>query len=452
MALSRVRLGLATWFAVIFLAGLAILDLSLYWYLRDQSNRRLTRDLIAVASQLVIAARREYAETPGEGLSAAAGNATAEWPAGPEAVAIYDSSGNLLAAGGAAALAHFAPRRMAEPLPRDLPMGDEASARLVSVPVAGRPAFMAVAIGSTERLSEDDEALAWWLAISSPLVGFLSLIAGYLISHRALRPIEELGRAVAAIRPNTLDQRLTVSEPPDEIGRLASQFNQLLERLEQSQARSQLFLKRAAHQIRTPLTLVLGESELALDRSVDRRAERATLDRIHRAAQQMRHRVDELFLFAQAEAGEPIVLTSAVDLDGLALEATDLMRERAQSLRHGLGLERVETVAVQGSGPLLLEAVLELLENALRHSAPGAAVAVSTFGDGRSGLLAVSSEGPPPPTAAAAATEESRGFGLAIVRWIAEQHGGDVVHTRNGGRNTYALVLPLAAVSQATGA
>ena len=133
-----------------------------------------------------------------------------------------------------------------------------------------------------------------------------------------------------------------------------------------------------------------------------------------------------------------------VDLDGLALEGTDLMRGRAQALGRRLELDRADAVVVRGNMALLQEAVLELLENACRHSAPGVTVAVSTFREGDTAILAVSGEGAAPPDAEGGAAEERRGLGLPIVRWIAEQHGGRLAFTRQARRNTYALLLPVA--------
>lgn len=449
MALSRVRARLAAWFAVAFLAGLAILDLSLYWYLRSQADHRLTRDLVSEVEQVIVACRREFAEAPADGVGRAAENALAEWQAGRDGIAVYDAEGRRVATGGPASLVRFAPLRGDAAPTHDVPIDDDTSARLVWLHAQGQPAFVVLVVGSTERLSEDDEALAWWLAVSSPIVAILSLIAGYLMSRRALRPIGDLERAVASFPPGQLHRRLPVPTPGDEIGRLATRFNTLLERLELSQAQSRAFLRRAAHQIRTPLTLVLGEAELSLERTRAEEEYRAALGRIHRAAGQMQRRVNDLFLLAQAEAGERILLDAAVDLDGLALEASDLMRQRAQLLGRHLEIDRADPLVVRGSTPLLQEAVVELLENACRHSAPGAVVAISTFAGGEFAVLSVSSEGDVVAESRPGTTDETRGFGLPIVRWIAEQHGGKLVYTRNGRLNSFALMLPLLPAAEA---
>ncbi|MEO8226399.1 MAG: HAMP domain-containing sensor histidine kinase [Gemmatimonadota bacterium] len=440
MPLSRLRIQLAAWFALAFLVGLGILDLSLLWSVRRAADRRLSRDLSRTASELLVAARREFADFGDSSAAAAARGAIAEWPTGLEAVAVYDSLGERLAVAGPAPLAAQAPARSAGQSAGDIRLDAEGSARPVWLNGTEPPKFTVLAVGSTDRLQEDDEALALWLAVSTPLVVILALVGGYMMSRRALRPIGRMERAVAAMVPRDLARRLPVAEPEDEVGRLAAQFNALLDRLEQSQAQSRAFLRRAAHQIRTPLTLVLGESELGIARSGSAGAHEA-LERIHRAAGRMQRRVNELFLLAQAEAGETITLDATVDLEGTAIEAADMMRGRAHGLGRHLELGRVEPVEVRGSEPLLQEAVLELLENACRHSAAAARVSVAVFRLENRALLSVSSEGAAPAEPAAVA-DEARGFGLAIVRWIAEQHGGRLVHTRSGSMNTYVLELP----------
>ena len=347
MPLSRVRVRLAAWFALAFLAGLAVLDLSLYWYLRSQADQRLTRDLASVAAQVIVACRREYAEAPEDGMGKAAENALAEWQVGTTARGVRS---------------RWTPRRdgwAAAPHPLRAAAEPERRARRPDrrrhVRTAlrrhsdGQPAFAVLVVGSTERLSEDNEALAWWLAVSSPIVAVLALCAGYLMSARALRPIGDLDRAVAAVLPGQLSLRRPMPPSDDEIGRLAARIDDLLERLERSQSQGRAFLRRAAHQIRTPLTLVVGESELSLERERDVAGYQAALGRVHRAAGQMQRRVNELFLLAQAQAGEQIALDAAVDLDGLALDATDLMRERAQSLGRRLRIDRSTALTVRGS-------------------------------------------------------------------------------------------------------
>ena len=441
MLLSRLRLRLAGWFAVAFLAGLLLLSVTLFLYARRQSDARLSRELATEAAELMGAIQIEYHDAPNSGVAAAVKAALDEWPARPEAFGIYATTGEHLGLTGPPALTDALPSQWpaGNQAPIDL-AGPEPRRRLVPVH-SDSPAFQVVAVGTTSRLVAETDALALWLGVSIPVTILLSLIAGYVLSSRALRPVGDLERAIGEVGPEALDRRLPVRSNPDELDRLAARFNALLDELQASQEQNRRFLERAAHQIRTPLTLVLGEAELALDRQTPEDHADA-LRRIRLAATQMRRRVEELMLLARASAGERAPLTDTVELDGLAFECADLMRGRAQQLSRRLGLARIEPVAVRGSAMLLREAVIELVENACRHGSDRLPVAVSVFREDGQAIIEVSNASqpgasPPPEDPA------RQPLGLEVVRWIATEHGGRLAQHQSADAMIASLYLPL---------
>ncbi|MGH7656117.1 MAG: sensor histidine kinase, partial [Gemmatimonadaceae bacterium] len=222
-----------------------------------------------------------------------------------------------------------------------------------------------------------------------------------------------------------------------------------LQRLDDVQRRNRGFIREAAHQIRTPLTLVLGEAghELAATSTTPDRM-RATLSRIRTAAEQMRRRVDELFLLAEAQAGEKVRLEDDVELDGLVLDCTDLMRERASSLGRSLAIGKAEHVVVRGSAPLLQEALVELIENACRHGSAGAPVTVSSAAAAGGATLEVTSGGEAFVLAPRQDTGAPDGLGLPIVEWIARAHGGELKIQREGKLNVITMVLTTGATAE----
>jgi signal transduction histidine kinase len=449
MPLSRLRLRLAAWFALAFICGLVALTGVLHFYMWRESDQGLTRELRRVGNDLARFAVLEYHEHPDLGMAAAVREALAEFPEGPETFVVYAAAGARLGERGDSTRRRHAPATLAPadgPTVRDLPSSGAAPVRYVLLPPRGDPAFRVLVAATTVRMVNERAALVLWLAASVPVVLALSLAGGYMLSSRALRPIQELQRAVAGIAPDALDRRLPVSRTPDELDRLAAQFNDLLERLERTQQQSRRFLRQAAHQIRTPLTLVLGEAALSLDRARTVGEQRQTLERIQRAADQMRRHVDELFLLAEAEAGLRPTMDEKVELDGLVLECADLMRGRATGLGQRLELLRVDAVSVRGNEVLLREGLLELIENACRHGSREQPVGISAVREGEAAQILVASHGPPiTPDAGsepAAANGEGRGLGLSIVRWIAGEHGGVFVVERQDGRNVVGFRLP----------
>jgi len=444
MPVSRLRLRLAALFAVAVLVAVAASDLGLTVYLRRQAEQRATARLRDTAVGMLAAVRNELTE-PGITLEGAVHDALAEWPAGPEAFAVFGADGGRLGTRGDSALVGLArpdPAR-ARGAVWDVPFDAEGNARLSLARDDRTPALTVIAARTTADLREDAERLTQWLLFSVPGVSLFALLAGYLLARRVLRPVDRMRDEIAGIAPEHLDRRLPVREPQDELDRLADQFNRMLARLAEARERNRVFLARVAHQLKTPLTVVRGESALGLERERTAEAYRETLMRVRLAAEQMSHRVDDLVLLAQAEAGEQPPLTDEIELDGLALECTDLMRGRAQQTRHALELGQVSADAARGNAPLMREALMELLENAVRYGEPETAIRVSAHTEGGTAVIAVESTGPVlAEPAAAMARPDGGGLGLSIVRWIAAMHGGDLSCRRAGGRNIFEVRWP----------
>ncbi len=449
MALSRLRLRLAAGFAFAFLVALAILASVALGYLWNESTRRLDRRLDAAADGAAAAMGRVLRESPDSSIAHAAAEVVREWPPNGDLFVIVDDTGAMIAGVGprdviARMLAAWSSARTPQ-FAIDKPGDDyRASGVRVTFPRAGRAPlkFGVLAFSSIEGIDSDTHLLAGMLAIAAPLILLLSLAAGYVLARRALRPVDELGGAIAAIAPTDLSRRLPVSDAHDEVSALAGEFNALLQKLDDAQRRNRGFIREAAHQIRTPLTLVLGEAghELASGSGTPERMH-ATLGRIRTAAEQMRRRVDELFLLAEAQAGEKVRLEDNVELDGLVLECTDLMRERASALGRSLAIGNAEHVVVRGSAPLLQEALVELIENACRHGAADVPVTVSSSAAVGRGALEVTSGGEPFAIVSRPDSAAPDGLGLPIVEWIVRAHGGTLDVSRRDTLNVVTITF-----------
>jgi signal transduction histidine kinase len=449
MALSRLRLRLAAGFTFAFLVALAILATAALGYLWNESTRRLDKRLDSSADGVAAAVARVLGESRDSSLAHAANEVVREWPTSGDLFAIVDESGTMVAGVGARGVTErmVAAWRTATS-PRfavDKPGDDyRASGVHATLPRAGTSSlkFGVLAFSSIEGIDSDTHLMGEALAIAAPLIVLLSLAGGYVLARRALRPVDELGVAIASIAPTDLSRRLPVGDARDEVAALAAEFNTLLQKLDDAQRRNRGFIREAAHQIRTPLTLVLGEAghELAATGTTPERM-RGTLSRIRTAAEQIRRRVDELFLLAEAQAGEKVRLEDDVELDGLVLECTDLMRERASALGRSLAIGNAEHVVVRGSAPLLQESLVELIENACRHGDADTPITVSCASAAGGAQLEVSSGGDPFVLTPRPDSGTPDGLGLPIVEWIARAHGGALQVARTANLNVVTMTL-----------
>ncbi len=450
-SLSRLRLRLAGAFAITFAVALVLVSTALLGWLWLESTGRMENRLENLMRGVEVAVGREGAETPDSSFAYVLEEVRRDWVMGPDGWIVLDANSAVLTSHAdssiTAAVAEAARTHNDGSL--EVPWrGQDLVVRSRLVPAhAPWPAYRVLGVANTEGIERDIENLALTLAVAAPLILLASLAGGYVMARRALQPIESLGASIDALDPHRGLTRVAVSEPIDELGHLATRFNALLDRLDAAFSQNRQFVREAAHQIRTPLTLVRGEAEHALAAPNDRDAESlAVLRRIRTASEQMDRRVHDLFLLAEAEAGAVIDRREQVELDGLAIEAVDLFRQRASQLGRTLAFGQIDPVAVRGNAGLLREALLELLENGCRYSAEGSAVCVSVAMDSDAGVgvLVVESEVATPSDVRMPAREQ---LGQRIVRWIAEGHGGRFTagtstHAESISRYRATMVLP----------
>jgi two-component system OmpR family sensor kinase len=293
----------------------------------------------------------------------------------------------------------------------------------------------------------------------------LALLAGAMIARRAMQPIATLTTTAAEIA-RTRDSSATVpiSEAKDEVSELARTLQGMLHSLDDAHAETEAMLARqrrfvadASHELRTPLTSVLANLELLAEslRGDPGEAARSAL----RSSRRMRRLVADLLLLARTDVPRDVA-HAPVDLARVALDAAAELGPL--SGEHDLSIDARPAV-VQGDHDELFRLTLNLIENALRHTPPGTAVRVTTAADRAEALLVVEDDGPGvPPEIAPTLFERfvrgagdrggSFGLGLAIVRAVAESHGGSVVledAVPHGARFTVRLPLAPAQVTPA---
>jgi two-component system OmpR family sensor kinase len=321
--------------------------------------------------------------------------------------------------------------------------GLDEPARVLAVPLGRR----ILVVGTTrENRAETLSSVRDAFLIGGPIALVLASLAGYALAGAALRPIESMRRRAADISSASLDERLPVPASDDEVSRLGRTLNEMLARIEGGLARERRFVADASHQLRTPLSLLTTELELAL-RSARSPAEmREALASAAESTAWLSRLTDDLLLLARADDGR-------VPLKAEELDVTDLARRVGE--RHGVRVE-AEPLVLRGDALRLEQALSNMVDNALRYG--GGEVMLTAARSNGCAELHVLDEGGGFPedflahaferfSRAEAAALDGSGLGLAIVATIARAHGGEAhAENRPGGGADVWLALPLRAV------
>jgi len=331
--------------------------------------------------------------------------------------------------------------------------------RLLSVPIVYEGSLSILQIGtSLQGVEEALHRLLLTLLVTGPLALSAALVGGWFLAGRALQPVEAITRAAQRIAAGDLTQRLAVSPSPDEIGRLAQTFNDMIARLETSFRQIQRFSADASHELRTPLTVMKGEAELALRRPRAAEDYRMVLESGLEEIDRMARIVDELLFLSRADLGEIRMEQLPVKLDVLIedihRQATVLGQDRDVEVI----VKKMELVTVTGDELRLRELVLNLVDNAVKYSHPGGVVEIEVVRDKKTVRVSVSDKGIGIPAElqprifdrfyrtdeARAHAKEGTGLGLAISKWIAEAHHGRIaVQSSSGQGSRFTVMLPL---------
>ena len=284
----------------------------------------------------------------------------------------------------------------------------------------------------------------------------LALLGGWLLARRAMRPVVRLTDQANEIR-RTRDPGLEIDVPPveDEVGDLARALDTMLAALDDAQTETEHALERqrefvadASHELRTPLTSVLANLELLVDtlHGDQREAAESAL----RSSQRMRRLVADLLLLARADARREAARVP-LDLGAVLVEAAAEV-EALEDAGHELSVE-AEPAWVEGVRDDLHRVMLNLMENALRHTPAGTHVRARAWREDGHAVLVVEDNGPGIPeelrgkvfdrfVRGAGDRGGSFGLGLSIVRAVAQQHGGTVSVEDAGPGARFVVRLP----------
>lgn len=472
------RIQLTLWYTGILAFVLLIFSITTYYYLARATRQRTDDSLAETANSFI---SNFNAESTDEAQDNAANETARGFRSRDRQVIVYDARRRVVVASekpenlglennwfASSELqpqltALFASVSRSGRAYGNLSLGGKTNIRVlaVAVPVAGQNYIFVFA----NSLRDQEQALeqareAFYIAIPIALV--IASLGGYFLARKSLAPVVVMGERAAQIGASNLDERIPVPENNQELGRLAGIFNQLLARLDQSFAQQKRFMADASHELRTPVAVICGESEVTLSQEGRDPAElRESLAIVNDEGRRLTRMVEDLFTLARADAGEyPLVLA-----DFYLDESVNECVRSVRSLATQKGLEvsyqpPAKEIPFRGDEALIQRMVLNLVYNAIKYTPAHGRVQVTVRQNQNKSEIVISDTGPGIPAAAQAhvferfyrvdkarSRDESlngsgAGLGLPIAKWVAELHGGTIVLDKTN-RQGAAFVISL---------
>jgi heavy metal sensor kinase len=434
-----VRVRLTLWYVGVMLLVLGVYAGAVYTVVRDNSSQRLddhlkenfdwAYDMLAQRPDGSIA---PYDET-GEGDS--------PW------LQVYSPDGQLL---------YRTPEANRNPVPASDRLARNPDERIITVPnekppfvnyrvmsggakIGSRPVVIQVA-ASEASILQDQSQLLYMLLLGLPVAVALAGIGGYGLARRALAPVDRMAERARSINAEQLNARLPVDNPGDELGRLATVFNETFARLESSFDRMRRFTADASHELRTPLTAMRSVGEVGLRGRRDETAYREIIGSMLEEVDRLALLVDRLLMLSRADTGEAKLSVDSVDLPALAQEVAEQLGVLAEEKDQSIRLNVSSIGRWMGDRVVLRQALLNLVDNAIKYTPNGGAIEIRVAELDDRTIIDVSDTGPGIPAElqsrifdrfyrvdkARSRENGGTGLGLAIAKWAVEVNGGQL--------------------------
>jgi len=446
------RFRLTVWYVALFSLLFLVFGIFLYGLLSQDLRTRLDQSLTSEASTASALFEDELVEEKGDVRLAAT-----------EAVAGLRLHGSRVAIlSGSRLLASSAPvsqresdavvRAAASPdnvlaLPRLGPNGARVATHHLEA--LGRT-FLIFSIAPLDSIAADLGVVRRVIFLALPLLLGLAGIGGYLLATHSLAPLNWMAQQAREITGSNLNKRLEIGHAAEELTVLAASFNELLARLDQSFEAMRRFVADASHELRTPISVIRGEADVALSHNRGATEYRDSLAIVLDESRRLSRLVDDLLNLARADAGRVNLQAQDFYFNDLLAECCRSMQTLAAASEVALECHSTGDVQFRGDEALLRRLVINLLDNAIRYTPPGGQVSAELEADPAAVRIRISDTGVGIAPEAAprvfdrfyrADKSRSRqdggfGLGLSIVKWIAESHNGSVELTRNPGPGT----------------
>ena len=295
------------------------------------------------------------------------------------------------------------------------------------------------------------------LIVASPLVFAGAAYAGYKMVGRTLDPVTKMANRAEQINSERLNERLPVESAGDELGHLATVFNSMLSRIEQSFEQLRRFTADASHELRTPLAAIRSVGEVRLQDGATPEEYRDTIGSMLEEVNRLTSIVEKLLTLSRADAGQIQMQVSVFPLKALVREAASLLEVLIEDKRLTFQLTGDENIGVEADRLYVRQAVVNILHNAVKFTPVGGTIDARVVCHGSSQAeLSVHDTGPGIPACHAAKifdrfyrVDESRtgaevggGLGLSISKWAVEANNGEIGVSGSSGGSTFWIRLP----------
>lgn len=345
-------------------------------------------------------------------------------------------------------------------------LADGTPIRLFTAPfvIEGKGAGVIQIAESYQEIQTVQRQLVFLLVVSIPFVLLIASAGGWFMAANALAPIDRIARMADQISAKDLSQRLNLDLPNDEVGRLAATFDKMLVRLEDAFERQRRFIADASHEMRTPLTILKGDVEVALNRPRSAESYRQTLEMVNQTTDRLTDLVEELLMLARADNNQYPLELEDFDLADLLANEVKHFKPRAQEKDIALRLDAPRSLPIRADRDKLARLFLNLIDNAIKYSQSGDHVNVTAVTLDHQIRVDITDTGPgiPPEHLESlfdrfyrvdkarsrdlsnANGNSGAGLGLSIAQWLAEVHQGRIDVTSEIDRGTtFTVHLPL---------
>jgi heavy metal sensor kinase len=331
--------------------------------------------------------------------------------------------------------------------------------RMLTMPILDNKKITSIVqVGSS--LADFDETMKKLLIImiiGIPTSLSVIIIVGYFMAKKSLKPVDQIRKAAVKISSSNLDERIDIKGRKDELGRLAETFNAMIARLKDSFQRINQFSIDVSHELKTPLTILKGETEVVLRKDRDNEEYKILLQSNLEEIDRMARIIDDLLLLSKADSKDMKLNIENISLRDLVAEVCMNMKIFADNKEIALVVDELADVRLIGDELKLRRMLWNIMENGIKYTPKGGVVNVSSYTNNGYICINVKDNGMGITgddikyifdrfyrADRSRKRESGSGLGLSISKWIAEAHKGTIeVASQPSKGSQFLIKLPI---------